>query len=99
MPDTCCTVGCQNKRNTNNPEVCFYRFPSDKTKETKECRKKWIAAVNVKNGQKVTPKLTMQDYVVLILLQVSCSSKMMFSPKFNVLNLIYMIIYSAEIIY
>ena len=45
MPDTCCTVGCQNKRNTNNPEVCFYRFPSDKTKETKERRKKWIAAV------------------------------------------------------
>ena len=44
MPDTCCTVGCQNKRNTNNPEVCFYRFPSDKTKETKERRKKRIAA-------------------------------------------------------
>ena len=51
----------------------------------------------------------MQDNVVLILLQVHCSSKMMFSPRllllllsiycprFNVLNLIYMIIHSAEL--
>ena len=39
----------------------------------------------------------MQDYVVRILLQVSCSSKMMFRPRFNVLNLIYMIIHSAEL--
>ena len=45
MPDTCCAVGCQNRRNKNNPEVRFYRFPSDKTKETKERRKKWIATV------------------------------------------------------
>ena len=39
----------------------------------------------------------MQDYVVRILSQVSCSSKMMFRPRFNVLNLIYMIIHSAEL--
>ena len=58
-----------------------------------------MAAVKRENGQKAIPKLTMQDNAVLISLQVSCSSKMMFSPKFNVLNLIYMIIYSAEIIY
>ena len=45
MPDTCCVVECQNRRNKNNPEVRFYIFPSHKTKETKECRKKWIAAV------------------------------------------------------
>ena len=45
MPDICCAVGCRNRRNKNNPEVSFYRFPSDKTKETKERRKKWIAAV------------------------------------------------------
>ena len=40
----------------------------------------------------------MQDYVVLILLQVSCSYKMMFSLRFNVLKLIYMIIYSTRIL-
>ena len=39
----------------------------------------------------------MQDYVVLIFLEVSCSPKMIFSPIFNVLDLIYMIIYSANI--
>ena len=39
----------------------------------------------------------MQDNAVLILLQVSCSSKMMFSPRFNVLNLIYMTIHSVEL--
>ena len=43
--DSCCAIGCQNRRCKNNPEVSFYRFPSDKTKETKERRKKWIAAV------------------------------------------------------
>ena len=45
MPDTCCAVGCQNRRNKNKPEVCFHKFPSDKTKEIKEHWKKWIAAV------------------------------------------------------
>ena len=45
MPDTCCAVGCQNRRNKNNPEVSFYRSPSDKTKGKKEHQKKWIAAV------------------------------------------------------
>ena len=45
MPDSCYAVGCQNRGNKNNPEVSFYKFRSEKTKETKERRKKWIAAV------------------------------------------------------
>ena len=39
----------------------------------------------------------MQDYVALIFLKVICSSKMMFSPILNILDLIYMIIYSANV--
>ena len=63
MPDTCCAVGCQNRRNKNNPEVSFYRSPSDKTKGKKEHQKKWIAAVKHEKWSE-SDSQNLQDYVV-----------------------------------
>ena len=40
MPDTCCAVGCTNRREKNG--LPFYRIP---TKKREEKRKRWIAAI------------------------------------------------------
>lgn len=40
MPDTCCAVGCTNRRIKGG--IPFYRIPSKKHKERRE---RWIAAI------------------------------------------------------
>nr|XP_055046211.1 THAP domain-containing protein 1-like [Misgurnus anguillicaudatus] len=42
MPDSCCSVGCTNRRG-NKPGLCFYRIPSEK--ENPERRRLWICAI------------------------------------------------------
>ncbi|XP_045900641.1 THAP domain-containing protein 1-like [Micropterus dolomieu] len=42
MPDSCCAVGCTNRRG-DKPGLCFYRIPSDK--ENPERRRLWICAI------------------------------------------------------
>ena len=42
MPDTCCAVGCTNRRSDKESRP-FYRFPSKSGKKV-ELRKKWIQA-------------------------------------------------------
>ena len=43
MPETCCAVGCSNRRGRKEG-LSFHRFPEDE-----ERRRKWVAAVNRKD--------------------------------------------------
>ncbi|XP_057310068.1 uncharacterized protein LOC130648066 [Hydractinia symbiolongicarpus] len=49
MPDSCCAIQCENRRDGSNKELSFYRFPTNKTEKTKKRRKRWIAALRRKN--------------------------------------------------
>lgn len=42
MPDSCCSVGCTNRRG-DKPGLCFYRIPSER--ENPERRRSWICAI------------------------------------------------------
>ncbi|XP_037650709.1 uncharacterized protein LOC119503167 [Sebastes umbrosus] len=42
MPDSCCAVGCTNRRG-NKPGLCFYRIPSER--DNLERRRWWISAI------------------------------------------------------
>ncbi|XP_051502433.1 THAP domain-containing protein 1-like [Myxocyprinus asiaticus] len=42
MPDSCCSIGCNNQRG-DKPGLCFYRIPSEK--ENPERRRLWICAI------------------------------------------------------
>ena len=42
MPDSCCAIGCTNRRG-DKPGLCFYRIPSEK--ENPERRRLWICAL------------------------------------------------------
>ncbi|XP_062328760.1 peroxynitrite isomerase THAP4-like isoform X1 [Osmerus eperlanus] len=46
MPDSCCAIGCTNRRG-GKPGLCFYRIPSDK--ENPERRRLWICAIIKRN--------------------------------------------------
>ena len=52
MPDSCCAVRCTNMRGNCNEKVKFYRFPTMKTEQTTETRKKWITAMKRENWPK-----------------------------------------------
>ncbi|KAG5285277.1 hypothetical protein AALO_G00001520 [Alosa alosa] len=51
MPDSCCAIGCTNRRG-DKPGLCFYRIPSDK--ENSERRQLRIQA-DVQSFQEMGP--------------------------------------------
>ncbi|XP_054480177.1 peroxynitrite isomerase THAP4-like [Anoplopoma fimbria] len=52
MPDSCCAVGCTNRRG-NKPGLCFYRIPSER--EHPERRALWICAIKRGKGKQWQP--------------------------------------------
>ena len=45
MPDSCCAVSCQNRREGKNRSLSFYNIPSRKTPIEQRRRKEWIRAL------------------------------------------------------
>ena len=44
MPDSCCAVGCTNRRSKGST-LKFYRIPFGSNDKSLELRKKWITAI------------------------------------------------------
>ena len=50
MPDSCCAVGCTNRRRKGDKSLSFYRIPSSSDNEEKAKRRTlWITAIKRKN--------------------------------------------------
>lgn len=45
MPDSCCAVGCTNRR-TKDSKIPFYRIPRCRTPFESRRRQEWIKAIN-----------------------------------------------------
>ncbi|XP_065658723.1 peroxynitrite isomerase THAP4-like [Hydra vulgaris] len=49
MPDSCCAVGCMNKRIKGDKSLSFYRIPFGNTEESNNRRVLWLQALKREN--------------------------------------------------